>query len=687
MIRLEKTVFISYRRTDVYIALAAYENLKNQGYDVFFDYRSISSGDFEQIITSNIRARAHFLLILTPTALDRCNEPGDWLRREIEMAIDEKRNIIPLFFKGFRFGVPSVTEKLTGKLRNLSRYNGLNVHEDYFDEAMHRLHTQYLNVPLETVLHPVSTEVQKVVKAEQVAADKALEQIEDVKELVRQGEEKPAQKQELPKPFVLPNVPTVPWRPVTGVAVGVILIALLIWGGVNLFRNQSLVNLEPTAMSTLLPASTSAPAKTVMLPTRISTSTPIVSITITSTDAIPVAITAKSTASCYGLSFISDVTIPDNTPVAAGQAFTKTWKVKNAGSCAWDAGFKFRFAGGDSMGSTAYALPSSVAVGAEIDISVPMAAPSVPGSYRGYWRMSTANGQFFGDEMYVQIVVGGQIGTVAVPSTQSIGSKLTSEKDGMVLLYVPAGEFMMGSNDSSGEERPAHSVYLDAYWIDQTEVTNKLFSLFIDSTGYQTEAEKAGYAYVFDNSVVATVKKTGANWLHPFGSDSSVSSKDKYRENYPVTQVSWNDAVAYCEWAGRRLPTEAEWEKAARGTDQHIYPWGNSQPDTDRLNFERWFIIDGSKAVGSYPSGASPYLALDMAGNVEEWVDAWFDVYPGGNSKDWSYYDRAGQIYRVVRGGSWNSNASYVRSSSRWFASPKSSLYDRGFRCAMDATP
>ena len=88
MARIEKTVFISYRRTDVYTALAVYENLKNQGYDVFFDYRSISSGDFEQIIVGNIKARAHFLLILTPTALDRCDEPGDWLRREIEFAVD-----------------------------------------------------------------------------------------------------------------------------------------------------------------------------------------------------------------------------------------------------------------------------------------------------------------------------------------------------------------------------------------------------------------------------------------------------------------------------------------------------------------------------------------------------------------------------------------------------------------------
>ena len=208
MARIEKTVFISYRRVDVYTALAVYENLKNQGYDVFFDYRSISSGDFEQIITSNIRARAHFLLILTPNALDRCNEPGDWLRREIELAIDEKRNIVPLFFKGFRFGGSSNSgiskwlpfgkpDVLTGKLGDLPRYNGLNVHEDYFEEAMVRVRIEFLNKPLDTVLHPVSTEVQKVVEEEQSAADEAIKQKEDKKEPVKPVEEKPDRQAEL----------------------------------------------------------------------------------------------------------------------------------------------------------------------------------------------------------------------------------------------------------------------------------------------------------------------------------------------------------------------------------------------------------------------------------------------------------------------------------------------------------
>ena len=139
-----------------------------------------------------------------------------------------------------------------------------------------------------------------------------------------------------------------------------------------------------------------------------------------------------ATSSCYGLAFVSDVTIPDNTPVTAGQAFTKTWKVRNAGSCAWDAGFKFAFTGGEQMGGATFTLPSAVAAGAVYDISVPLTAPNKSGTLRGNWRMSTAAGQFFGDEVYVQVVVGGgaaatntstgggatAVATTAVPTTE-----------------------------------------------------------------------------------------------------------------------------------------------------------------------------------------------------------------------------------------------------------------------------
>lgn len=173
--QIAKTVFISYRRDDVPWALAVYQNLTAHDYDVFFDYNSIHSGDFEQIIVGNIKARAHFVLILTPTALDRVHEPGDWLRREIEAALSEKRNIIPLFFDGFSFGDPSISTKLTGELAALKKYNGFNVYTDYFDSAMQKLRDQFLNVELEAVLHPLSEKAQKEVRAQQQAANQALQ--------------------------------------------------------------------------------------------------------------------------------------------------------------------------------------------------------------------------------------------------------------------------------------------------------------------------------------------------------------------------------------------------------------------------------------------------------------------------------------------------------------------------------
>lgn len=173
MTRIEKTVFISYRRTNMPWALAIYQHLTGQGYDVFFDYLSIPSGDFEKIIVDNIRGRAHFIVILTPSALERCHEPGDWLRREIETAMEEKRNIVPLMLESFDFGSPSTVKALTGKLENLKKYNALRVPSEYFFEAMNRLREQFLNVVLETVIHPMPEAAMQVTEEHQVAANEA----------------------------------------------------------------------------------------------------------------------------------------------------------------------------------------------------------------------------------------------------------------------------------------------------------------------------------------------------------------------------------------------------------------------------------------------------------------------------------------------------------------------------------
>jgi tetratricopeptide (TPR) repeat protein len=173
MERVEKTVFLSYRRTNIPWALAIYQNLVRHGYDVFFDYSGIASGNFERVILENIRSRAHFLVLLTPSALERCGEPGDWLRREIETALASQRNTVPLMLEGFDFGAPTIASQLTGALAALKDYNGVRIPPDYFDEAMDRLRSKYLNVPLTAVLHSVSLSAQRAATEQKVAANAA----------------------------------------------------------------------------------------------------------------------------------------------------------------------------------------------------------------------------------------------------------------------------------------------------------------------------------------------------------------------------------------------------------------------------------------------------------------------------------------------------------------------------------
>ena len=278
------------------------------------------------------------------------------------------------------------------------------------------------------------------------------------------------------------------------------------------------------------------------------------------------------------------------------------------------------------------------------------------------------------------------------PATEApfeIGSTMISEKDSMTLVYVPAGDFQMGSSDGVGDEaeHPLHQVYLDAYWIDQTEVTNGMYSMFVNETGYITEVEKKGDSDIYLNNGWQSV--SGADWQHPHGPESSLNGL----ENHPVVHVTWNDANAYCMWAGRRLPTEAEWEKAARGIWGGTYPWGQDLPSGDLVNFADAntnfdqsdpTTNDGyseTAPVGSYPQGASPFGVYDMAGNVFEWVADWYatdnyQVYsnPQGPS--------TGE-FKIWRGGSWNSGSNPLRSAYRAWnnSAPESNIL--GFRCAL----
>ena len=272
------------------------------------------------------------------------------------------------------------------------------------------------------------------------------------------------------------------------------------------------------------------------------------------------------------------------------------------------------------------------------------------------------------------------------------GTKKQASMDGMIQDFVPAGQFSMGSDNY--DAIMSAPVSLDAYWIDQTEVTNGMFAQFVSATHYLTDAEKSGRGFVYQVSSDEVVKTTGANWQHPHGPASDL----KGQEQYPVVQVSWNDAAAYCKWAGRRLPTEAEWEKAARGTDGRLYPWGNQAWAGNLANFmdkqlnPSYSVDDGHAgiaAVGSYPDGASPYGALDMAGNVAEWVTDWYiDPYPQSEQTTTVINPKgpASGEARVMRGGAWMSNddnngekrlAAYRNNNL-----PELSADEAGFRCA-----
>ncbi len=207
----------------------------------------------------------------------------------------------------------------------------------------------------------------------------------------------------------------------------------------------------------------------------------------------------------------------------------------------------------------------------------------------------------------------------------------------------------MGSENSDRNQRPQHKVFLDSFWIDRTEVTNAQFKLCLKE-GVCGNPHEADYF-----------------------TDTSFS-------DYPVAYVSWAEAQTFCEWTGKKLPTEAEWEKAARGDDGRVYPWGNRKPNSSLLNFND--NVSKTTQVGKFPLGASPYGIMDMAGNVWEWTSDWYDpdyykvapiINPQGPEKG---------SRRVLRGGSWFSLTELVvRTTFRKASAPEIRNYTIGFRC------
>lgn len=259
----------------------------------------------------------------------------------------------------------------------------------------------------------------------------------------------------------------------------------------------------------------------------------------------------------------------------------------------------------------------------------------------------------------------------------TLGSTRISAVDQMEEVYVPAGEFIMGTDDKDAKttieggvaypENPSHTVYLDGYWIDKYEVTTGQYALCVD----------AGVCRL--------------PWSPGSETQTRYFGEPEY-SNYPVIWVSWFMARAYCEWAGRRLPTEAEREKAARGTDGRKYPWGNDPVSGERVNYcdvdcPRSYAnkmdddgYPGTAPVGSYPEGASPYGAMDMAGNVWEWTGTLLKTYPYDATDGREDLEASG--HRVWRGGPYSNGPWWMRTSLRYHSVPQYWWFNLGFRCA-----
>jgi len=304
------------------------------------------------------------------------------------------------------------------------------------------------------------------------------------------------------------------------------------------------------------------------------------------------------------------------------------------------------------------------------------------------------------------------VGSAGVAAADEKTDKVVQD-GGMVL--IPAGPFVMGSDkeptqdESTGvgttkpwylDEHPSHQVVLSAYSIGRYEVTDAQYRNFVAATGHAPPVlwGKNGFllslrlADIFQLDVDVLRRLV----VKVFKLDMDTTKMDKpalldaisarlhYLEKEPVTDVNWYDAQAYCSWAGERLPSEAEWEKAARGVEGNEFPWGNKWGNAlSNSGEEMW--DDGVAPVGSYPMDKSPSGVFDMAGNVSEWVQDWYQPYPGATFKS----DAFGEKSKVLRGAAWGREGHYAmhqfeRTAYRFFQDPNASLEDVGFRCAKD---
>lgn len=246
----------------------------------------------------------------------------------------------------------------------------------------------------------------------------------------------------------------------------------------------------------------------------------------------------------------------------------------------------------------------------------------------------------------------------ATGATAKLPEKITG-KDGALMALVPAGLFTMGSEGSGEDEKPLHRVHLDGFYMDQYEVTTARYARFLETSGRKPP----------DQWSAARLPQLG---------------------DRPVIGVDWHDADAYCQWAGKRLPTEAEWEKAARGPEGRAYPWGADHPNASLANFDKSCILcnvyeEVLKSVGSYEKGKSPYGIYDLSGNVQEWTADWYDEQYYKVSPKRNPTGPSQGVGKVARGGSWLSRRTLLQSGLRNWESPASRQTHTGFRCVQGA--